>query len=234
MVSWDEQTPLVGRDRELSAFARLLDGARRGHGGVALVAGEPGIGKTRLLLEFARRARADGWHVLLGRAYEAEGMPPYLPFSEALYDYLRTCRPDEVRAHLERVTPDALRLLPELANALPPSRAESGAVHAPRDPEAERYWLFESVCGLLLSIATAPPGGLLVCIDDLHWADAPTLQLVLHLARKLEQAPVVLVCSYRNTAAGSGQTLLDALADLSRERLRQRFMHSRVTRSARC
>ena len=71
MVFWEEQAPLVGRDRELTTLARLLEGARRGHSGIALVAGEPGIGKTRLLLELARRARADKWHVLLGRAYES-------------------------------------------------------------------------------------------------------------------------------------------------------------------
>src|SRR5215472_4423115 len=116
MVTWKEQTPLVGRDRELTTLAHLLEEARRGHSGVILVAGEPGIGKTRLLLEFAQRARADNGHVLLGRAYESEGMPPYLPFIEALRDYLRTCRPDEVRAHLDGITPDVLRLLPDLAS----------------------------------------------------------------------------------------------------------------------
>ena len=233
MVFWEEQAPLVGRGRELTTLARLLEGARRGHSGIALVAGEPGIGKTRLLLELARRARADKWHVLLGRAYESEGMPAYLPFSEALHDYLRTCRPDEVRAHLEGVTPDAFRLLPDVAGWLPASRVESGArppVRARRDPEAERYRLFESVCGVLLNIARSPPSGLLVCLDDLHWADPPTLQLVLHLARKLDEAPVVLVCSYRSTASGAGQPLLDALAELSRERLRQRLILNALSR----
>src|ERR671938_194734 len=126
MVTWSEQTPLVGRDRELATLAGLLEAARRGHSGIALLAGEPGIGKSRLLLELARRARADDWHVLLGRAYESEGMPPYLPFSEALHDYLRTCRPDEVRAHLDGVTPDAFRLFPDLTDWLPASRVESG------------------------------------------------------------------------------------------------------------
>jgi DNA-binding CsgD family transcriptional regulator len=233
MVTWKEQTPLVGRDRELTTLAGLLEDARDGHSGVVLTVGEPGIGKTRLLLEFAQRARADEWHVLLGRAHESEGMPPYLPFIEALRDYLRTARPDEVRAHLEGVAADVLRLLPDLASRLAPSPSGPGVrspARARRDPGGERYRLFESVCGVLLNIARSPPPGLLVCLDDLHWADPPTLQLLLHLARKLEEAPVLVVCSYRSTVSGSSQPLLDALAELSRERLRQRLVLSALSR----
>jgi predicted ATPase len=222
---WKEQPPLIGRDRELNTLARLLEEARRGHGGVVLVAGEPGIGKTRLLLEFAQRARAGDWHVLLGRAYDSEGMPPYLPLIEALRDYLRTRRPDEVRAHLDGIVPDLLRLLPDIVRGLAPSpsgpRAQS-PVRPRQDPEGERYRLFESVCGVLLNIARSSSSGLLLCLDDLHWADPPTLQLLLHLARKLADAPVLVVCSYRSAASGGGQPLLDALAELSREWLRQR------------
>ena len=230
---WKEQPPLVGRDREVSTLARLLEEARRGHGGVVLVAGEPGIGKTRLLLEFAQRARADDWHVLLGRAYDSEGMPPYLPFIEALHDYLRTCRPDEVRANLEGITPDVLRLLPDIVRGLAPSLSGPGAqppVRARRDPEGERYRLFESVCGVLFNIARSSSSGLLLCLDDLHWADPPTLQLLLHLARKLADAPVLVMCSYRSAASGGGQPLLDALAELSREWLRQRMDLSTLSR----
>jgi predicted ATPase len=232
-MMWKEQTPLVGRERELTTLAGLLDLARSGQNGVVLVVGEPGIGKTRLLLELARRARADEWHVLLGHAYDSAGMPPYLPFIEALREYLRTCRPEEARAYLDGVTLNVLRLLPELASRLAPSASRSG-VHSldrdRRDPEGERYWLFESVCGVLLNIARSPPTGLLVCLDDLHWADPPTLQLLLHLVRKLDEAPLLLVCSYRSTASGAGQSLVDALAELSRERLRQRLVLNALSR----
>src|SRR5204863_917334 len=71
--------------------------------------------------------------------------------------------------------------------------------------------------------------GLLLCLDDLHWADPPTLQLLLHLARKLADAQVLVMCSYRNAASGGGQPLLDALAELSREQLRQRFVLSALS-----
>jgi DNA-binding CsgD family transcriptional regulator len=228
-----ERTPLIGRDRELSTLARLLDEARRGYSGIVLVAGEPGIGKTRLLFEFAERARAADWHVLLGHAYDTEGLPPYLPFIEALHDYFRTCRPDEVREHLAGMPPDVVRLLPELVRGLAPLPAERpprSTATARRDPEGERYRLFESICGVLLNIARSAVTGLLVCLDDLHWADPPTLQLLLHLARKIDGAPVLVVCSYRSAASGGGQPLLDALADLSRERLRQRLELSALSR----
>jgi DNA-binding CsgD family transcriptional regulator/tetratricopeptide (TPR) repeat protein len=233
MVTWKAQTPLVGRERELTTFAGLLENARSGHSGVVLVVGEPGIGKTSLLLELARRARGDEWHVLLGHAYESEGMPPYLPFIEALRDYLRTCRPEEARTYLDGVTPDALRLLPDLASRLaPPSSAQStpSPGRDRRDPEGARYRLFESVCGVLLNIARSPPNGLLVCLDDLHWADPPTLQLLLHLVRRLDEAALLLVCSYRSTASGASPALSDALAELSRERLRQRLVLNELSR----
>src|SRR3970040_1769085 len=82
----------VGRGRELAALHAMLDEtASRGSGRVALISGEPGIGKTRLLAEGADRAAAQGWLVLSGRAYESEGMPPYLPFVEVLRQYVQAC-----------------------------------------------------------------------------------------------------------------------------------------------
>src|SRR5438105_2622359 len=233
MVTWKAQTPLVGRERELATLAGRLKDARGGQSGVVLVIGEPGIGKTRLLLELAQRARSDEWHVLMGHAYESEGIPPYLPFIEALRDYLRTCRPEVARAYLDRVAPAVLHLLPELASRLAPASAGSRA-HSPdrdrRDPEGQRYRLFESICGILFDIARSPPTGLLVCLDDLHWADPPTLQLLLHLVRRLDEAPLLLVCSYRSRASSGGHALSDALAELSRARLVQRLVLSALSR----
>jgi hypothetical protein len=77
------RTPLVGRERELALLDERLAAVGRGEGRLVLVAGEPGIGKTRLLAELAERAARGGWRVLQGRAYEPEGMQPYLPFAEA-------------------------------------------------------------------------------------------------------------------------------------------------------
>src|SRR3990172_13035633 len=84
------RTPFVGRDKELAALTERLDAAGRGEGGLVLIAGEPGIGKSRLLAEFAARARSDGWLVLSGSAYDTEGMPAYLPFVEAVREHVLT------------------------------------------------------------------------------------------------------------------------------------------------
>src|SRR5262245_55032982 len=115
----------VGRERELAALLVRLDDAERRQGTLALVAGEPGIGKTRLVHELALRARGRGWRVLTGRAHEAEGMPPYLPFVEPLRDYARTCPPKVLRRRLGEAAAEVRVLLPEARRAPPdpPARA---------------------------------------------------------------------------------------------------------------
>src|SRR5690242_3601548 len=139
MIGPAGRTRFIGRRHELGVLLERLDAAGRGQGGVSLVSGEPGIGKTRLLRELADAARTRGAVVLAGQAYESEGMPPYLPFVEALREYVRSCPPDLLRAQLGRgaasvalLAPDVPELLPDL----PPSPALS--------PEHERYRLFES------------------------------------------------------------------------------------------
>src|SRR6266508_4008311 len=108
------ETPFVGRRHELAVLQGHLDAAGRGEGGAILVSGEPGIGKTRLLTELAGHARGRGWTVLSGRAYDTEGMPPYLPFIESVREYLRACPDDELRAQLGAGAGDLALLVPEL------------------------------------------------------------------------------------------------------------------------
>jgi predicted ATPase len=86
-----ENVGFVGRERERARLPAALDAAARGQGGVALVSGEAGIGKTRLLHEMTSEARAAGWQVIAGRANETEGAPPYLPFLESLREHVRSC-----------------------------------------------------------------------------------------------------------------------------------------------
>ncbi len=96
------QPPLVGRRRELALLIDRLSKAALGISGVVLLRGEPGVGKTRLLTEIAERASASGWQALVGAAFASEGMPPYLPFLEALHDYVRACPVNDLRQQLER------------------------------------------------------------------------------------------------------------------------------------
>ena len=208
------KTGFVGRERELAHLAERLEGAGRGEGGIALLSGEPGIGKSRLLREFAGRAQADGWLVLSGHAYDTEGMPPYLPFVEVLRQYVRASSDDE----LQPIVDDA----PEIAALLPEIRARF-ATRPPGQslsPESERYALFQGVSDFLLHAAhSSETRGLLVCLDDLHWADRSTLLLFQHLARKLSGARLCVVGTHRTVGVDDHHPLFPVLADLKRERL---------------
>jgi len=102
----------VGRERELAFLADRLKAAREAEAGVVLISGEPGIGKSRLLQEAAKQAEQEGWRVLLGHAYDSEGMPPYLPFIEALQDYVRLCPVEELVPQLGQGAAQVALILP--------------------------------------------------------------------------------------------------------------------------
>ncbi len=212
MVGVTGRAPLVGREHELTVLTGYLAAAATGDGGVALVCGEPGIGKTRLLAELAARARAMGATVLSGRAYDTEGMPPFVPFVEALRAQVRASSPERLAAQLGRGAADIARLLPELRELLP---------HLPVSPslgpDQDRYRLFEAVCDALEAIARGGETGLLLTLDDLHWADAPTLYLLQHLAGRLAGAPILLIVAYRTVDTDPSHGFADTLATLARE-----------------
>jgi DNA-binding CsgD family transcriptional regulator len=212
-----KRAPFVGRERELSAVLERLAAAERGEGGVVLISGEPGVGKSRLLAEIASRAGAGGWRVLTGRAYDIEGMPPYLPFVDVLREHFRDQSDDDMTAH---VSPYLAPLIPGIRpDTLNPARSNS-----PPEPELERYRLFEGVCDLLLKVSrTRPNRGLLLALDDLHWADRSTLLLFMHLARRVAGSPVLAVGTYRSAEVAPDRPIFDALAELSRERLHARL-----------
>lgn len=217
--------PFVGRARELAALCERLALAARGQGGTVLVGGEPGIGKTRLVAELAQRAAAQGWRVLSGRTYESEGVPPYLPFTEALRDYVRTCPREVLQAQLGEGGAEVALVVRELRGRIPDLAAAPSL-----GPEQERYRLFESVCDFLQRIARDGESGLLLLIDDLHWADKSTLLLLQHLARRLAGVPLLVAGTYRTVDLGRTHPLSEVLADLSRERLYERIALGAVGR----
>ncbi len=218
-VRWPEDvmarpllTRFVGRVEERGALQQRLEAAIRGQGSLVLVGGEPGIGKTRLVSELALHAVDRGLQVLSGRAYETEGMPPYLPFVEALQQHLRNRSPDELRAELDGNAPYLARLLPDLHRLLPEIQ-ETPAL----GPEAERYRLFDGVSDFLLKVAAAAP--LLLFLDDLHWADGATLLLLGHLARRLTEGSLLAVGTYRDAEVEAQHPLAALLAEMTRQRL---------------
>ncbi|MGZ3356135.1 MAG: ATP-binding protein, partial [Isosphaeraceae bacterium] len=218
-VRWATQRPagstltsFVGRQEEVTQLRRCLEAAIRGQGSLVLVAGEPGVGKTRLVSELAIDTADRGLQVLTGRAYETEGMPPYLPFIEALNQRIRGRTPEELREDLGETAPHVAKLVPALRQCLPDVR-EPPAL----DPQAERYRLFEGVTDFLINAAARTP--LLLFLDDLHWADDATVLLLQHLARRLAEASLLVVGTYRYTEVDDRHPLAPVLAELARQRL---------------
>lgn len=208
----------IGREHELTVLDAALARARTGQGQLVLLAGEPGIGKTRLLSELAGRARVDGWLVLAGRAYDSEGMPPYLPFSEPLRSYVRTYPMDELAGPLAGAAADVALLVPEVLERLPHMPRRMPLAH-----DGERYRLFEGICDFLLAIAHRAGQGLLLVLDDLHWADTPSLLLLQHLARRLAEGPLLVAGSHRTVEIDRDHPLTAVLAELRREQRCERL-----------
>ena len=204
---------MIGRVAELEELERWLS-----QGGiidprserVLLIAGDPGIGKSRLLAETASRAHRAGTLVLAGRAPE-ETLVPFQPFLEALGHYIATAPLPDLRVHTRVHGTELMRLLPELRRRLPElPPTEVG------DSETERYRLFEAVVGLLGDLSASMP--VLIVIDDMHWADRPTLMLLRHLARAPGLGRLSIIGAYRAVERWS-EGYSAALANLRHERL---------------
>lgn len=186
--------PLVGRSAELRVLSGYLDAAAAGAGRVVLLCGEPGIGKSCLARVVAERAWASGASVAWGRCRETEGAPPFWPWTQLL----RT-----VLARSGRPPPGGLRLLLE-----PGARAPDGE---------DRFALFDAVAELLVELAAVQP--LVLLLDDLHRADAPSLRLLEFLAPVVQDAPLLVLGTFRDSEVRAEHPLLalvDGDADLVR------------------
>jgi DNA-binding CsgD family transcriptional regulator len=170
------RSPLVGRERELQTLGRLLERALTGHGSLALIEGEPGIGKTRLLEETLKTARTRGFEVLVGTGEELERDRPFGPVVAALG--LTLGASDERRAGIARLL-----------------RPDDDAAGAWERGPALRYQVLESILGLVEDLSAAGP--VAIGLDDVQWADASTLLVVRHLGSRLTSLPVVLLVASR-------------------------------------
>ena len=192
----------VGRRGEIDRLRQYLDRATEGNRQLVLLEGEPGIGKTRLAMEFMELCESEGSLALYGRC-DAETLVPYQPFVEALRRYVSRA-PEQAGAWRAQHGAELGRVIPELA-----ARGDT-----PGGPEEEeRYRLFDAVSEVLNDIARHQP--VVLVLDDLHWADKPTLLMLRQMVRAAGESPLLIVATIRDTERPTA--LVDMLVQLRRE-----------------
>ncbi len=200
---------VYGRAHELAIIEQSWIAAKLGQRQVVLLAGEPGIGKTRLSFEAGRTGYGEGATVLLGTCDE-DIHPPYRPFVEVLRHYVMNA-PDEVLLqHVREHQGDLLRIAPFLAERLPQLPKPHTA-----DAETERYLMFDAVTGLLATASQQRP--IMLILDDLQWAGTPDLLLLKHIVTSAMPMRVLIIVTYRDTELSRMHPLAALLADLRRE-----------------
>jgi len=201
--------PFVGRVAEVALLDGALARTRHGSGALVLVAGEPGIGKTRLVREAMSQAEDRGFVVAWGRCDERDGAPPFWPWVEVIRSVLDHPGADAVAAALLPHAPEIAQLVPEVKELFGDLTSP-----APMDPAAARFRFFDAVVGFLIRLSQHQP--IAVVLDDLHWADPPSLQLAGHLAARLPGSNACLLVTYRSVDPAPDGRLRDLLASLAR------------------
>jgi class 3 adenylate cyclase/tetratricopeptide (TPR) repeat protein len=202
--------PFVGRDEERARLDQRLAAAAGGHGGVVMLAGEPGLGKTRLAEELAHQAARQGCDVLWGHCFDGEWTPPYTPFAEIIEALTLAADPEELRLDLGSGGPPLAQLVPAIRKVLP-----NLAEPVPLQPDEERFRLLDAAVHLLTARSERRP--LLVMVEDLHWADRGTVALLRHLARFAARQRLLIVGTFRDAEVDRSHPLSDALGAFPRD-----------------
>ncbi len=189
-----QRQSLIGRNRELAQLQGGLADARNGHGGLFLVTGEPGIGKTRLAEELSRHASEDDMLAVWGRCWENPGAPAYWPWTQALRALIEARDPTALKAELGGGADWIAQIVPELRERVP-GIEPIGSLRS----EQARFALFDAVTHFLWNHSRREP--LLIVLDDLHVADRESLALLDFMARSLGDAAVVVMAAYQDAAA---------------------------------
>jgi class 3 adenylate cyclase/tetratricopeptide (TPR) repeat protein len=216
-------TPFVERDAERANMRRLVEDAFAGHGRLALVAGEPGIGKSRLVAEIGAEAQTRGIRVLAGHCVEMSGAPPYLPYVEMIEQAITNPRsPLALREALGDVAAEIARIAPALRRVFPniPPPIELPA-------ELARRYLWNSLSEFIGRAAQVQP--LLLVVEDLHWADESTVLLTEYLAPLLPQTPVLVLGTYRDAEVDLSQPLGRVIGNLGHQGLLERISLRRLS-----
>jgi class 3 adenylate cyclase len=217
-VAHDRANPLdrlatgvfIGRERETKELRAGLEAALSGRLRLMTLAGEMGIGKTRMAAELATYASLRGAQVVWGRCYEGEGAPAYWPWVQIIRSYVHDRDPHAISSEMGSGAADIAQVVSEVRDRLP-------GLPAPptMEPEQARFRLFDSIATFLRNAARARP--LVMILDDLHWADKSSLLLLRFLASELRESRALVLGTYRDTELERGHPLADVLAGLRRE-----------------
>jgi len=208
---------VVGRAAEAARFIDALVAARAGKGQTVVLGGEAGVGKTAFVRRAQDYATKDGFRMLVGLTHQSDGGLPYAPFISAVRSGFRGLDRDELGRVLQRSAPDLAQLFPELGRL---GRAEATT-------GIERHRLAVAFQHLFRAFAREAP--VLLVLEDLHWADEASLDLLRHLARELRDARVAILATYRSDEMHRRHPLLRALAELQRERVTTEIALKRLT-----
>ena len=217
----DGRTAYVGREEERTELRRLLEQAAAGRGGLVVIGGEPGVGKTRLTEELVREAQALGCLTLVGHCYEASGTPPYIPFVEILEHASKVVPRSAFREALGDAAPEVARMMPELRRIFPdlPPPTEL-------PPDQQRRFVFNAYGEFSDRACRVMP--IVTVYEDLHWADEPSVQLLRHLAPQVATQPMLMVGTYRDVELDVNRPFARELEVLLRERLATRIALRRL------
>lgn len=208
---------LIGRSSLLDTLVLLIEQARSGHGQTVLIAGEAGIGKSRLLAEAITSLRSSqlpsaspATLILEGRCFEPDRSFPYAPLLDLLRSFLTAHSPDSLAVLLGPTASELIKFFPELAPLLPEFLPASAL-----DPEQEKRRLFQAFLHLFTRLSATQP--LLIIIEDVHWSDDSSLEFLLFLAQRLASHRILLLLTYRSEE--ESPVLTPLLAGLDRERI---------------
>lgn len=215
------KTRFVGRDAERADLRRFVEQAAAGRGALVMIGGEPGVGKTRITEETAEEAATRGMMSLVGHCQETEAPLPYAPVVEILEATMRGVSRETLLAAFGDAAPELARLLPQIRRLVPdlPPPLEL-------PPEQERRYLFNCFTEFLERASRMQP--LLFVLEDLHWADEPTLLLLQHLADRITNLPILLLGTYRDVELDVDRPLARTLEELLRRRLAHRVALNRL------
>jgi DNA-binding CsgD family transcriptional regulator len=213
---------IIGRESELKTLGQALQAAQRAEGHCILMAGEAGVGKSRLLDELRQRAVGQGFVVLQGHCFEQDVSFPYSLWINALRDRFAWSEPSDIGKLLGPLASEFVKFLPELALILP------GVAPTPAlDPESEKRRLFEALARFTTHLAGANP--LLIVLEDLHWCDEASLDFLRTFTHRVADHPILLIATYRSDE--QPPQLARFLAQANRERGADHLVLAPLTRN---